>query len=444
MNAPLETPGVPPLEESLAYIRGLSKPSVAEVLRAAKRDGRVALQPRCGVGSHDSMVQLLGGLENEGRPDILSVTIDSHTRLLDFDAARRTLTADPGALNGYPLVTHGWRRGRLLNEAVRVPLEVRHGSPDGRRLFETCIASGITSFEGGGIGYNVPYAKSVPLAHSLAAWRQIDAACGDLAGEGILVDRELFGTLTAVLMPPSTSLAVIVLEAVSAARHGVRCISAAYPQGGEVVQDIAALRCIERLAATYLPAGIEVYPVMHEYMGPFPRDPRRADELIFYGALVARLGGAAKIVTKTNQEALGIPTRAANVHGILTSRLAQSDFLSFIELDSGRIEEEISWIEREVAELVEPLLDAPNLDRAIVQAFADGRLDVPFSTADCARRAVLPARDAAGAIRYLRHGQLPFSGEVLARNSRLLDGRRSSPGHLLRSIEDINHFAVGA
>ena len=97
----------------------------------------------------------------------------------------------------------------------------------------------------------------------------------------------------AVIMPPSTSLAVIVLEAVSAAQHGVPCTSAAYPQGGEVVQDIAALRCIERFATTYLPAGIEVHPVLHEYIGPFPLDPLRTDELICYGALVARLGGRA-------------------------------------------------------------------------------------------------------------------------------------------------------
>ncbi|OPH14008.1 methylaspartate mutase, partial [Azospirillum brasilense] len=125
---------------------------------------------------------------------------------------------------------------------------------------------------GGGISYNLPYSKDVPLRRSLAAWREVDAACGELAELGLVVDRELFGTLTAVLMPPSVSLAVSVLEAVAAAREGVRCISVAYPQGGHAEQDVAALRAIPLLAARHLPAGVEVHPVLHEFMGVYPRE----------------------------------------------------------------------------------------------------------------------------------------------------------------------------
>lgn len=434
---------MPTLQESAAHIKQRAKPAVVDVLRDARAAGRVALQPRCGVGEHGAMIEVLKTLEEQARPDVLSVTIDSYTRLKEFSRARRALSTHPAQLNGYPLVAHEWRRGRELDEAVLAPLEVRHGSPDPVKLFEVSIASGFTSFEGGGIGYNLPYAKDVSLTTSLSAWRKVDEACGELATNGVTVDRELFGTLTAVLMPPAVSLAVVVLEAVLAASAGVRCISIAHPQGGNAAQDIAALRCIEALAARYLPPGIEVYPVLHEFMGVFPRDSMRADELIFYGALIARLGRASKLVTKTNQEAHGIPDVAANVRGILTARLAQSHLLEFIECDEAAIEEEAFWIQREVAELVEPALEADDLQDAIVSAFAAGTLDVPFSASRHARSEIIPTRDDRGAIRYLMHGSLPFSRPTLARNRRLV-GRTSDPRLSIEGLlRDIRYFAPG-
>jgi methylaspartate mutase epsilon subunit len=436
-----ESVGIPTLAESADYIMQLPKAAAVDVLRAAKREARVAIQPRCGVGGHDAMLDLLRTLEAQAAPDILTITIDSHTRLKDFELARRTLAADPARLNGYPLVAHGWQRGRELNEAVAAPLEIRHGSPDAKRLFGVAIASGITSFEGGGIAYNLPYSKDVPLADSLSAWREIDATCGELARDGIVVDRELFGTLTAVLVPPSISLAVTVLEAVAAVRQGVRCVSIAYPQGGEVIQDVAALRCIDRLAARYLPADVEVYAVLHEFMGAFPRDRMPADELIFYGAMVARLGAASKLINKTRQEAHGVPDARTNAEGILTARLAQSDLLGFVQLDVARIEEEAYWIEQEVSEIVEPVLSAPNLEQAIIEAFAHGSLDIPFSASRHARSEVIPKRDPSGAIRYLMHGGLPFSPETVGRNRRLV-GEEGDPKVLMeRLTQDVHYFS---
>jgi hypothetical protein len=59
---------------------------------------------------------------------------------------------------------------------------------------------------------------------------------------------------------------VVPLEAVAAVREGVRCVSLAYPQGGEVHQDVAALCSIRTLAHRYLGADIEVFPVLHEFL----------------------------------------------------------------------------------------------------------------------------------------------------------------------------------
>ncbi|MFJ1702455.1 methylaspartate mutase [Kitasatospora sp. NPDC088346] len=432
---------LPPAAEAVGYLRDRGKPLAVDVLRAADLAGRPLVQPRCGVGGHQQMATLLRTLEPAG-PGLLTLTIDSYTRLKQFATARRLLRENPGDLNGYPLVAHGWQRGRELNETVAVPLEVRHGSPDARDLFAVTVASGISSFEGGGITYNLPYSKDVPLEHSLRAWQQVDAACGRLADQGVVMDRELFGTLTAVLVPPSTSLALTLLEAVLAARAGVRCLSIAYPQGGEAHQDIAALRSVRTLARRYLPDTVEVFPVLHQFMGVFPHSERAADELILYGGLVARLGRATKVINKTNQEAHGIPDAAANAHGIRTTSLALSGLLDFVRLDEERIAEEEHWIRREVEELVEPVLQdgTDDLAGAVARAFAAGRLDIPFSASRHARSEVIPGRDPSGAVRYLHHAGLPFSAPTRHFQERRLGARADRDRIIERVTADINYF----
>jgi len=433
--------GLPGWPETLAHLTAPGRRHAVDVLRTAEACGRPFVQPRCGVGGHRAMLRLLGGLEAAG-PGMLSVTIDAHTRLKKFTTAESLLRANPADLNGYPLVAHGWQRGRELAEAVSVPLEVRHGSPDARDLFAVAVASGITSFEGGGIGYNLPYSKDVPLARSLQDWQQVDALCGRLAESGVVVDRELFGTLTAVLVPPSIGLAVIVLEACAAVREGVKCLSLAYPQGGEVHQDIAALRAVRTLAARYLPPDVEVFPVLHEFMGAFPRTPDFANALILLGGLVARLGGATKVINKTVQEAFGLPDSAANASGIRTARLGASGILDFVRVDEDRVAEEQYWIEREVAEIVEPVLGSGDLLTGIEAAFRRGRLDIPFSASIHAHSRIMPRRDGSGAIRYADSAALPFSGATSAFHSERLRDVHGTPDRTLleTATADIHYF----
>jgi methylaspartate mutase epsilon subunit len=429
---------LPDLDETAEELRQAvrARPSVSAKLATAER---LLVQPRCGVSDHGRMLDLLRRL---GHADISTVTIDSYTRLCLFEKARQEQ-----GLNGYPLVTQGVARGRELVRAAPVPLEIRHGSPDARLLAEVSLAAGVTSFEGGGISYNVPYCKRVPLVESLAHWQYVDRLCGLLSERaGVPLDRETFGTLTAVLVPPSLSLAVSILELLLAAEQGVRCVTVSYPESGCLPQDVAALQvipglCRESLAAAGLTGDPQVFTAFHQWMGVFPPDPERAKELIGFGVLAAAAGGATKLINKTYEEARGLPSAEANAWSIrYCQELARYCAGEAAAVEALRalpeVAEERERIRQEVREILEGVFafGAANLAAAVARAFEAGVLDIPFPASQFAHGQVLPARDRQGAIRYQKCGRLPLSAATIARHRRDLAGRDSSYRSVLADI----------
>lgn len=428
---------LPPIGALIANLAATTKPTVAQLMARARAEGRVLLQPRAGVGAYDAMLALLAEIESVGGADILPVTVDSHTRLGRFDVAAKCLAQMPGRLNGFPVVAHGYQTLRRLDAACRAPLQIRHGSPDGRRLMAESVAGGITSFEGGPIGYNLPYCADVPLEDSFATWAEVDELAGLLTAQGHVIEREFFGSLTAVAVPPSVALACTFIEALCAAGQGVRAMSIAIPQGGNFVQDIAALEAIPLLAAEVLPQDCATYAVLHQFMGVFPSDRAAADALIFSGALTAKLGGAQKVVCKTYREAHGIPDAAANVASLRLSRAGVGGKFD-LPLDRAAIDEERSAILRETRELLDPVLSGADTARAAIVAFHAGRLDIPFPANDAARGEIFPLRDRSGALRFGSTGRLPFSDASLRHNTEKL---RDLPRQLQSTlVRDAIHY----
>jgi methylaspartate mutase epsilon subunit len=115
------------------------------------------------------------------------------------------------------VVNHGVAVCRQVNKAVQVPVQVRHGTPDARLLAEISIAGGFTSFEGGGISYNIPYAKNNPLEKTIRDWQYVDRLTGLYEEAGVAINREPFGPLTGTLVPPCIAHAVSVIESLLAA-----------------------------------------------------------------------------------------------------------------------------------------------------------------------------------------------------------------------------------
>jgi methylaspartate mutase epsilon subunit len=427
------------LEESFAYQAAIPEARrFSRVMRDAAVHRRLLIQPRAGVALVDEHIRLLRFLETEGEADLLPTTIDAYTRQNRYaDAAKgieKSEAAGTSLLNGFPAVNHGVPGCRRVTEAVKRPVQVRHGTPDARLLAEITLAGGFTSFEGGGISYNVPYAKNVPIDRSLADWRYVDRLCGLYGERGLPINREPFGPLTGTLVPPCIGIAIGIVEGLLALEQGVTSLTLGYGQGGNLAQDVAAIAVLRELAHERFRAagfdGYELTTVFHQWMGGFPEDESKAFATICWGATVARLGGADKVIVKTPHEAMGIPTKEANAQGLRATRQIVNMLADQSAIETPDIAREKEIVRREVNAILDRTLALGGGDPAAgaVAAFAAGVLDVPFAPSVHNRGRVLPMRDDEGCIRLFNTGALPLDPETAAFHHERLEQRSRTEG----------------
>jgi methylaspartate mutase epsilon subunit len=299
-----------------------------------------------------------------------------------------------------------------------VPLQVRHGTPDARLLAEISLAGGFTSFEGGGISYNIPYGKNYSLEKTITDWQYVDRLIGYYEEKGVTINREPFGPLTGTLVPACISHSVAILEGLLAAEQGCKCITVGYGQCGNQNQDIAAIRTLDKLTKEYLNRfgfkDVRVSTVFHQWMGGFPQDEAKAYAVISWGASTAVLSGATKVIVKSPHEAFGVPTAEANANGLKATKQLTSMLKDQVFSETTEIKEEMNIIEQETRSILEAVLKLGENDFGLstVRAFEAGLIDVPFAPATCNAGKMLPARDNHGAIRIYEFGNLPFDESI--------------------------------
>ncbi|MDV3428433.1 MAG: methylaspartate mutase subunit E [Bacillota bacterium] len=422
------------LDDSIKYLQKVPKEkNFCSKLVYAKKNGITLAQPRAGVALIEEHIELLTYLQDIGGADLLPTTIDSYTRQNRYDECEvgmaESRKAGRSLLNGFPAVNHGVSGCRRVFEAVDVPLQARHGTPDARLLAEIIHASGWTSNEGGGISYNIPYAKSVSLEKSLLDWQYCDRLVGFYGEMGICINREPFGPLTGTLVPPSTSNSVAIIEALLAAEQGVKNITVGYGQCGNLVQDVAAIRALEEQLSEFLEEqgyeDVYITTVFHQWMGGFPHDEAKAFGVIGTGAAAAALAGVTKVIVKTPHEAFGIPTKEANAAGIKATKMTLNMLQGQRMLMSKELETEIAVIKAETRCIIDKVYELGDKDLAIgtVRAFQAGVIDIPFAPSKYNLGKMMPARDNLGAVRYLECGNIPFSSEIKDFNSKKLKDR---------------------
>jgi len=424
------------LDDAAEFHKKLPKEKLfSRKLKIAKQRGETLIQPRAGVALVAEQIELLTFLQDKGEADLLPTTIDSYTRQNRYkeaaDGIEESIKQGKSMLNGFPAVNHGVDSCRLLVESLNIPLQVRHGTPDARLLTEISYAGGFTSYEGGGISYNIPYGKNVSLETTIRDWQYVDRLTGLYEEMGVSINREPFGPLTGTLVPPCISHTVAIIESLLAAEQGVKNITVGYGQCGNLTQDVAAIRTLEELTEAYLKDNgyddVIVTTVLHQWMGGFPQDESKAFGVISWGSVVGALAKATKIIVKTPHEAMGIPTKEANAQGLRCTKQLIS-MLSDQRLDNSDVDEEKSIIAAETRCIMDKCFELGEGDiaRGAVRAFQSGVIDVPFAPSRFNAGKMLPARDNDGAVRIFAPGALPFTKGLLDFHAEKIQQRASS------------------
>ncbi len=410
------------LQEAVDYHKSMPEERIfSKKLVAAKAAHKTLVQPRAGVPVIEEHIKLMQYLEKEGEADLLPTTIDSYTRQNRYEEAENgineSLRLDRAMLNGFPAVNHGVAGCRRVIESVHTPVQVRHGTPDARLLTEITYAGGFTSYEGGGISYNLPYCKNIPMERTIRDWQYVDRLTGLYEEMGVSINREPYGPLTGTLVPPCISHAAAIIEALLAAEQGVKNITVGYGQCGNLVQDIAAIRVLEELTDEYLAKygynDVVVTTVLHQWMGGFPADEAKAFGVISSGSLIAALSGATKVIVKSPHEAVGIPTMEANAQGLRCTKQVVN-MMADQTFNDVRLAQEMEIIRQETRCIVDKCFELGNGDIAIgvCRGVEAGALDVPFAPCRANAGLMLPCRDNEGAVRILNTGNLPFTQDL--------------------------------
>ena len=442
------------LEEAVAYHKSMPQSRLfSKKLSDAKRDGRTLIQPRAGVPVLEEHIKLLQYLQDNGEADLLPTTIDSYTRQNRYEEAENgineSIRLGRAMLNGFPAVNHGVAKCRQVVESVNTPLQIRHGTPDARLLAEVSLAGGFTSYEGGGISYNLPYCKNIPMERTIRDWQYVDRLTGLYEEMGVAINREPYGPLTGTLVPPCISHAAAVIEALLAAEQGVKHITVGYGQCGNLVQDIAAIRTLEELTDEYLQKygynDVEVTTVLHQWMGGFPADEAKAFGVISSGSLIAALSKATKVIVKTPHEAVGIPTMEANAQGLRCTKQVVN-MLADQTFAHASLEDEKEIIRRETRAIVDKCFELGNGDIAVgvCRGVEAGVLDVTVAPCRANAGLMLPCRDNDGAVRILNTGNLPFDAELKAFHAAKIEERAKAENRkasFQMVIDDV--YAIG-
>ncbi len=380
-----------------------------------KYSNKMLVQPRGGFPTYEKVFKLYEEFLQAG-VDVLPLTIDSNTRLNDYATAGKMLALseedDVDMLNGYPLINHGYRTTRKMMTHFNKPVSLRHGTPDARLLVEMALASGIFEIEGGPITYLLPYSKNFPLDKAFLYWKYVEKLCALYSTYNEPINRESFGPLSATLQPPVIVIVIQLIEMLLSLEEGVKSFSVSFSQSGSMIQDIVTANVLMKMAHRYATefgyGDADIHLVYHQWMGAFPYNKEYSDALITASTVIASMVKADKIITKTRNEAFGIPTKEANARAVAS---VQYTLKTLKGLPVVKDEEEEEHLETMVKDIMEAVFNdsADTLWRKVFNSIKNGIIEIPFSPHIINANEVITARDPDGNIRIYERGKLPIS-----------------------------------
>ena len=395
------------------FVRGADKNLF--ISHRFRHSDKMLVQPRGGFPTYEKVFRLYEEFVEAG-VDVLPLTIDSNTRLNDYATAGKMLALseedDVDMLNGYPLVNHGYRTTRRMMTHFNKPVSLRHGTPDARLLVEMALASGIFEIEGGPITYLLPYSKNFPLDKAFLYWKYVEKLSALYSTYNEPVNRESFGPLSATLQPPVIVIVIQLIEMLLSLEEGVKSFSVSFSQSGSMIQDVVTSNVLMKLAREYAEefgyGNADIHLVYHQWMGAFPYNKEYSDALITSATVIAAMVKANKIITKTRNEAFGIPTKEANAQAVASVQYTLKTLKGIPSVSDAEEEEHLTTMVRDIMEAVFND-EADTLWRKVFNSIKKGYIDIPFSPHIINANEVITARDPDGNIRIYERGRLPIS-----------------------------------
>ena len=446
------------LDEAIAYHRALPDHKVqAKQLARAKAEHATVLLPQLGQARLETMLNIIAFVEDEcgmtDWNDSWFLILDAYSRKKRFDAVEGAINAsrDSGQnmLSGYPAVNHGVEGFRRIVEASGHSAYLSTLDEDPRLCMEISIAGGATGFLAYDLHDVMQHSRDYPLDRRIHNHQYIARLAAYYTERGAPILGWAAGHNNG-WETPGLKVAIVILQALVAARQGVKHISGSFGLTANVNQDVSALRLIARLIDEYLQraghADVSTYVGSYPHLGVWPVDVLQATAQMAWEAAVTRMAGAQFMYLKSPDEAASTPSREAIGAEVKIAKHMLNILGTFTLQTTDAMREEEEMIELEVRAIVDATLDLADGDAAngMIKAVERGVLDGVFSPWVHVKNRLLTVRDLEGAYRYLDHGALPLPRRVVDYHNAKIAERCKRSGRkadIDMVTEDLYHLA---
>lgn len=431
------------LDEAIAYHRAQAPMKYASLRNeAAEKEGRIQIVPQVGHALVEQTVDHIKHSEDL-HPDRWYVLTDTYTRKSEYakaaDAVERSRQKKISYLNGYPLVAHGLKGSRAVNEASAAAIGTDNNDEDARLPWEFALAGGWTWGTIKSIEELIQHSRDYPVDKNIHNQQYIDRLAAYFTEQGVPILRRASANL-----PGWDSLGfkvtVSLLEVLLSAAQGVKWIDLSLGIGMNLVQDVAAIQVLKKLSREYLDemgcSDVKIFSWTYFFLGDWPLERGQMSGQLAWNAAVSALAGCNGMFIKSPDEATTTPTAAGFREGLhicnQVVRLVAGQRLP----ESEELKLERDMIEMEVRALVKGVLNLGDGDLAKggARAILSGTLDTMFSPYKYLKGRVKVVRDHNGALRYLDHGLMPLPKEVIEYHRERIAERERKEG----SAADVN------
>ena len=426
------------LDEAVNYHKEMpERRNLAKALKKARAEGKTLIGNRFGFATVEETIEVAHVIRDEGGCDLLGITTDTYSRRADFAAAEEALKESKrvgrSLLNGFPASIHGVKDTRHVYELGVLPISSRHGAATPQFHFLIALAAGATEANIGVLLDGVCVPTLGHISEILRNCQFTARMIGWYQERGVSISCQSEG-YNGTLCPPYLLMAGSIIEMLLAAEQGAKTLDVMIPMQHCVLQDVAGLKVLSKLANEYLDKSdyqIDSLTVSaNTFQEASPPDQARCLAEILFNVMSARWGGASRIMVKTAEEGIGTPSKEAQAMTMraakaITNLLGNQEFA-----ESKELKTECELIERAARMILDRIFEAGDGDIAIgvLKAFEQGILDYPLapSTGRTTRGKIICARDTWGAVRVIEPGNVPISKDVMEYEQEKLSKRLKS------------------